>query len=143
MQGGSTPACKSCGGSSIARGSFTRRLRVARRWCSCLGALPETPRRDQSGGKYDKHNGREGVRKRSNGFPFSGNKSFLKAAAVIFLLCPLSPCPAASLRAVPAGSAGSQVRKSSGSRAASPEMGEALGHIREYLRSRKDEMRHL
>lgn len=28
--------------------------------------------------------------------------------------------------------------KSSGSGAASPEMGKALGHIREYLRSRKD-----
>lgn len=77
-------------------------------------ALPETPRREQSGGccsrrrntpggKYDKHNCRERVRKRSNRFAFGGDGSFLQAAAVILLLRPLSPCPGAGPCAVPHG----------------------------------------
>lgn len=74
--------------------------------CWCLGAseLPAmlcwdhsrgccSRRRNTPGGKYDKDNCREGVRKGSNRFPSSGNGSCLKAATVVLLLHPLRPCP--------------------------------------------------
>lgn len=76
-------------------------------------------------------------------FPFGGNGLFLMAAAEVFLLQPLSPCLAAGLCGATGVTLGAMQRSHLEVEQSPPDMGKALGHIREYLRNIKDEMRHL